>query len=244
MSINKICYTFNSENGTSLTQGFLSPQDFINFYKITLKETYKFYNNIVVYCDYDGKEYLKENGINYDFETIDFKNSYKNKYPNFNKYLTIKEQKEPFLHIDNDVILRGKFPNKSMNSDIICEKLRIFHFDNIDEFNFISPYTSSDVYKYNSLICTGLIGGTNIEVFRERFEICENAMLNNINDEITFYKIIAFEEIVLTYLAKTKNLKVVELPINKFVHFQGSNKELLRNIQSISDIPFRYFEYS
>jgi hypothetical protein len=226
--IDKLIYTYWTNNGKYYDCGFPDFNTFIKFFKISLRKSEEFYDNVIIYCDQKGADKLQENGITTDIIVVDY-NSYDfdKRFWNFPKLITYSLQDEPFLHIDTDVILTDKI---SHNSDIITEKIRPYELTT-GFHKFIKYHMNQSLRRYNEIICSGLLGGTNTQIFKDLYNISKDIVTKNM-ENVEFDNLLIIEELVLTYLAKSQKLTIIQAGNNSktpYLHFQGSHKEKLIN---------------
>lgn len=160
-------------------------------------------------------------------------------YWNFGKLLTYSLQKEPFLHVDFDTCLCDGFTIPE-SGDIITEMLR----------NYTMQKAFSDVQIFKAdrlprqLICSGLIGGYNLNVWQELFEnAVKHCTQQRFHTTPTPGKEIAYlvgvEEFCVSQLADFYNLEVQALNHNFFMHWQGADKQ--QRFGQAIDIMYNYY---
>ncbi len=223
-----IIYTYcvYDDDVKSLCCGFPYPKLFFDCASLSLqlsKDNKP--DNIVIYTSEKGKDILTKNVRNIkdcEFVITDFsKYEYDKRYWNFAKMVTYSMQSAPFLHIDFDVFLdKNCLDNIDLSADIYTEKMRSYSF----EKNFLK-YCLKKGTMPEKIICSGLLGGRNLQIFRENFKVAlENCKPTK--KKIEFEDLYAIEEFNLTLLAHEKDLVIHEIDEYSFIHFQGEAKHL------------------
>ena len=174
----------------------------------------------MVYTDKEGLENIKKLNINVDTTLIDYDEySFNKGFWNFPKLITYNLQEKPFIHIDIDSEFI-KDP-KIGDSDVITEGVRgVFNL-----FSFKRSFLGEEInsnYDAN-IVCSGLVGGSNLNVFKELFEISSDIADDFIGDP-SYDDMICIEEVVLTHLCKKNKLDIKVLDNNVFKHYYGDIK--------------------
>lgn len=221
-----ICYTYyvNPNDINTVSAGFSIPKFFFDCAELSIQlSDDNDCDNIVIYTDYVGKDILDKNVKNIskcEFVLVDWnKYDFDKRYWNFPKLITYTLQNDSFLHIDFDVFL-DKYCLKEIDyeADIFTEKLRDYTFDK----SFVK-FCSKKKILPQTIICSGLLGGSNIKVFRDNFnlalDVCKPTTRN-----IGFMDLVAIEEFALTIKAIENELTCYEINPNRFIHFQGEAK--------------------
>lgn len=222
-----LIYTYWTNNGVNISCGFTYPQMFFDCANLSLKRAKsQLFDNIIIYTDNVGRDILYKNvseskkGV--CFVIVDYASyNFDTRYWNFPKMISYNLQNEPFLHIDLDVLLEYDFYTtigENIASDVITECMR--------EYKMELPYFRYCMfkgYKPQRLICSGLIGGSNLDVFKENFIVaqksCKPTMFN-----VSFFDLVAIEEFSFSMLCLKKGLDVYGLEKDSYLHFQGTNK--------------------
>lgn len=140
----------------------------------------------------------------------------------YGKIMTYSTQKEPFLHIDNDIFIWQQFPDRVIDAEVVCQSLEM-----IDNFS-LTDYTSAMDYikKYigdapqiilNSKCKTaanmGIFGGNNLD-FIQQYCKESKAFFTDIYDSIMKsgdmkgkFNVI-YEQLLLTELAHKHQQKI------------------------------------
>ena len=214
----KIIYSFNT-NGGKIFPG--------KFYKrmaeLSVRSAKRCGYPVELYADLWGIEFFKQ--LNFPFDSYHLiepeKYGVNFSYWNFGKLLTYSLQNEPFLHVDFDTYFHEGFRIPE-SGDIITEMLR--------EYTFVRAFRDVAILDTNvlpeKLICSGLVGGYNTNIWKELFSRAEEICMKPIPvPEKAMGYLVGVEEFNLSQIAQFLKLKVVELDHNKFDHWQGENKE-------------------
>lgn len=225
--INKLIYTYWTNSGTNFTCGFPTEELFISFLTKSVQQSKLFFESVQIYTDQHGYDKLK-NKIEAIYVVVDYSiYNFDERFWNFPKLVTYNLQQAPFIHIDCDVILFEK-PN-GLDADIITEKERGSVILSKDVYPLLPEY----INKHVSIVCSGLLGGNNINIFKELFSIASEAILDKEFNSVKFNNLVAIEEIVITHLIKKDSIIFEQINQDYFVHFQGRNKANIT--QSIID---------
>lgn len=219
-----ICYTYWTNELENICCGFSFPQFFFEAAEKSLKlaSVQNLVDNIVIYTDEDGAEILKSNlpKINkLSYVIVDYsKYDFDKRFWNFPKLITYNLQKETFLHIDFDVFLKPEFSDSlDFSSDIFTEMLR--DYEHKPEFDIFDK----DGKKPEYLICSGLIGGSNLQLFKDNFKIALD-FCKPTKRELNFFDLVAIEEYCFTKLAISRGLTAQSFDKSTYSHFQGKCK--------------------
>lgn len=216
-------YTYWSKEGENVDCGFGFPQFFFECAGKSIRTAFKNYESVIIYTDSIGKSILETNIpevkdckiVTIDYSEYDFDS----RYWNFPKMITYSLQEEPFIHIDFDVFLKDDF-SKQTNTvyDIYSETIREYGYvkKHLDKF-------SKDGKMPNKIICSGIIGGNNIEVFKKNFEIAKE-VCKPTKKKVHFEDLWAIEEYSFTKLAVDMGLHALEFEQDSYLHFQGKYK--------------------
>ncbi len=221
----RICYTYWIEKIENISCGFGFPSFFFETANKSILTAAKQFREIVIYTNEIGKDILINNveaSRLCEFVVIDYSQyDFDKRYWNFPKLITYSMQEKPFMHIDFDVFLRDGFASQLIEgADIYTEMMREYEYvSNFDKFSEFGA-------KPKKIICSGILGGCNIDIFRTNFEIAKNVCKKNSKSKIVFEDLYAIEEYMFTILACLSNLTVQELNPLSYLHFQGKNKEL------------------
>lgn len=221
-----LLFTYWTNKGKNISCGFSHPEYFFDVADMCLFYAKQHnFENIVIYTDIYGKEILTKNllqisGVNIEVVFYD-EYDFDERYWNFPKLITYNLQNEPFLHIDFDVFLKSAgIMDFDTTTDIYTEMLREYKLKK----EFIKYLFIKKVFPYQ-LICSGLIGGSNMQVFKDNFKLAEKKCVKSIWN-VNFFDLIAIEEFSFTQLCAERKLRIHELDKSKYDHFQGVLKGL------------------
>ena len=214
----RIIYSFDTQQGKVIPGSF-----FTKMAELSVFSANKVGVPVELYTDMQGIEYFKTTKCKFDsIHIVDFAQfGITTGYWNFGKLFTYSIQTEPFLHIDFDVYLHPGFVIPK-DADIITEMLR--------EYSFVQGFKDIAIFNTNvipeKLICSGLLGGYNLKIWKELFEhakrVCKNPIPNQ--DKAMSY-LVGVEEYNLSLLADFYRIRPTELNKHYYSHFQGGEKE-------------------
>lgn len=253
----KICQTLwsNHKNLLEDSFGWLSPQHHLMAWAYSCLKLREFYPNVELYTDSFGAEILiYVLNLPYTACHTEYDNlKYNPSLWALPKILTYRKQIEPFIHVDGDVFIFGKFSNKLEKADLLAQNLevstsyynnlfspikkRIKYFPDFFKENLFSTYPQA----YNA----GILGGCNLELiqeytgeaikFAEQNHTCQsNSNLNIIFEQLLFYSIAKTHKIkVQCYFDKKYNdngyslnefADFLSIPDKKYLHLIGPLK--------------------
>lgn len=222
-----IVYTYWTNEGTNYINGYYNEDLFKKLFMLSVNSLNKY--NITIYTDQHGFNYLKTFLPEYvRYELVDYSQyEFNKKFWNFPKLITYSLQNEAFIHVDYDLFFL-KEPNFT-KCDIITEKTR-YHYI----FKTFADRLKLPIDKFPlNIVCSGLIGGTNTDIFKELFNIAKKAVITEI--DVHFNHLVSIEEIMLTSLINSSNLKVYEVE-EKFIHLQGTQKKYDKHLNEVNEI--------
>jgi hypothetical protein len=181
------------------------------------------YNNITLYANDAGAKLLID-ALELPYTNIflshtDLKGIDKNLWA-LPKLYTYSLQEEPFLHIDGDVFLFGKLPDRLFNAELIAQNMEeATHYYTstqlqiIDHFTYFPNCVKIDFESHIPIraVNAGILGGSNIEFIKE---YCSQAFRYVSNNAQHLSKIDAdrfnvfFEQHLFYSLAKERNLLI------------------------------------
>lgn len=186
----------------------------------------KFYKNVVLFTDKNGK-YVLIDVLKLPYDEVIVKLDDINEYDEdlwaIGKLYTYSLQDEPFLHVDNDVFIWEPFEQKLFDYPLIVqnlEKQSPFYENLSKEIKGNFPFIIEDMNEYlentgvvqgYSGINAGIIGGNDVCFFKEytkkafEFINLNYKKLNKIN--VGWFNII-YEQSLFYCIAKNKELKI------------------------------------
>ncbi len=158
-------------------------------------------------------------------------------------------QKEPFIHVDNDVFIWEKFPERLEKAPICCQNYEHLSDDYQEGLRIIKDYTSQDISLFHKLandydlkkyhaLNAGILGGNDVNFIREysnyslNFFNSRKEELSKVGENLGFLNIV-LEQLCVGYLSQQKNIRVECLK-----HIDDFN-ELINNIIDIYAAPIR-----
>lgn len=228
-----IVYTYWSNGLKNIDCGFAIPSFFFMCAEKSLRSALncKGVDKVVIYTDKFGYELLKTNLHNVngvkvvivDYSQYDFDE----RFWNFPKMITYTLQKEPFIHIDFDVILQPNFLTEIRpHSDILTECVR-WNWRTDDKRNELLDYFDNGGSKDYFTICSGLLGTDNIDcldAFQENFEVAKEYCKSGNFEDVEFVQKWGIEEYNFTKICNKKGYRATPFISETFVHYQGANK--------------------
>ncbi|MEW7290537.1 DUF6734 family protein [Aquimarina sp. 2304DJ70-9] len=183
----------------------------------------KFYSQNELYTDQRGKELfhdLLELPYSKIHTKLDSLNDYNPKLWALGKLVACADQKEPFIHLDNDIFIWDKVSYEIDNYDIIAQNVEedfpnyskafgymLTNFESIPQELIHSFYKNGKILAHNA----GFIGGKNFDFFQElknkAFNLIETNTHHLKNLDIGIFNTI-FEQQLGHALTENKNLKV------------------------------------
>lgn len=235
-----------------LNGGWLKPKYYYFALAYSCLSIKKFYPHIELITDNFGADLLI-NKLNLPYTKVSLLPDSINDLPTglwaYPKIYSYSIQEEPFIHIDNDVFLWNKFPDKIENSELIVqnyEKLTTdydialdFMMDNFTDLpSYIKRGNEYNKYNYQS-INAGIFGGNDIKFIKfytnEAFKFINNNLLNiKKSPHKTGVLNVVFEQLTFFQLAKIKNKQIDTL-------FNKSFYENMVNMLRFEMVPIEYY---
>lgn len=210
----KAVYTYWNNNGNKPYMNFSSKETFIEMATESIRLANNIFDSVTIYTDDIGYSFINGLFDNVNIEIIDF-GKFRTSFWNYPKLVTYSIQTEPFVHLDFDFLLK-EISDDILEADIISEKIRgrlIPHKDAL--------FLNDEIWlSTNQIICSGCLGGNNLDVFKE-LKYHADKYVNNYDLIVNFNTLVAIEEVYLTYLSIKYNLKVKTLNTKYYTHHQS-----------------------
>ena len=245
-----IVQTFWSGGKDLLTDsfGWISPQHNLMSWALSCLSLKQNYEDVILYTDSMGykifHDYLqlpyKEIIIQYD----DL-NCHQNLWA-YPKLLTYSIQDKPFMHVDGDVYLPNKLPEKIEAGELIAQNAEIgtAYYKNMANWIMEAPVSIPDflfeemnkdsISSYNA----GIIGGNDLKFIKEYCQtafkfIADNRLADVDNEIVSINYNILFEQVLFHCLVEKKN-KTVSTVIAHSVLDNGYTYDEFCNFYSFS----------
>jgi hypothetical protein len=162
--------------------GFNSEQSLMECFALSVNYSKKWFKEVHLITDYKGKELVDDYNLTFDEINTDLEHVLKNvdkKNWAIGKIYSMKIQKKPFIHIDNDVILFKKLPDDMLKKEIIFQNSEkenypyyddLLYYDKIHYKNKPYWYNTDNVEAYNC----GIIGMNKLDLLDYWWESCLN----------------------------------------------------------------------
>lgn len=177
----KIVYTYYPVLNKQITES--------EIYSLTLSVLWikKFYKNVFLYTDKKTKKLINELKIPFDVIDTDILNEVNTKTFSIPKLLVYSNQNEPFLHLDNDLILYKKFNFDNDNKIIFSFNEGLSEINSYTKYHnqFFKTYVNSldkifnnlddNFLKHISLSEVGnmsVFGGINYKIIQTASDYC------------------------------------------------------------------------
>lgn len=211
----------------------------------------KYYPNIELVTDtYGYKLLIEEFGLPYTKVNLSLNNF--DADPNLwalAKVYSYGLQNEPFIHIDNDIFIWGKFPERIEKASLCCQNLEQLSLDYQEGLNLIKTHIPSKSNIFNEFIDNnnlmnlyavnaGILGGNDIDfikTYSKNVLDFYNHQINKfslIGEKIGLLNII-LEQLSFGVLAQKKGIKIEYL--KQIIEFD----ELINDIIDIYSAPIR-----
>lgn len=185
-------------------------------------------------------------------DTLDKINNYPSEFWALGKIIAYSEQKQPFIHIDFDLFIPDRFPERielAQNVAYAFEGLDSFlrntYSSKIETIKENSPklYGYEEVFECINPLNAGIIGGHNLDVFEELKRMALDFIKNNchivkISKNEPFCLNVIFEQWFYGYILSKSNINAEilidtaewncstlnDLYVGKIVHLMGNAK--------------------
>ena len=170
----------------------------------------------ILYTTHDCVKYFANFEIvNYD-EIIESDFNMKDidsRYWNYSKIWTYAHQDEPFLHIDFDTVILDNFTIP--DTDVVVERARPYEI--CDD---IQAHSIEGCLLPSKLLCSGFIGGKNLDIFKELYEYATIRCSKEYNKDIdvSYEHLNSIEELAFSQLVAKNKLNYDVLTPGRFVH--------------------------
>lgn len=200
--------------------GFNSEEIFIKCLSISLEMSKKFFTHVELVTDIKGKELLIDKyGLSFTSVSIELEEALKDidsKHWAIGKIYACKIQKEPFIHIDNDVIWSKKphidllsadacFQQSEVMKDVGLNDIRPY-INLVNNFRVDSKYID---WNFKESYNCGILGFNRLDIldiwWNEALKYIEYIDNYNVEYEITS---LVFEQFYITNLCNYFNYKV------------------------------------
>ena len=223
----------------------------------------RYYPNIELVTDLAGKKILIDQ-LKLPYTSVkvelDCLNTYPEKLWALGKLFAYGLQNEPFIHVDNDIFIWEKFNDEIEKAQLLAQHVDdeeghySFAIKHLKERGMIFPsviQTDLEIYNRFNASNAGIIGGNNIDFFKEYVKLAfefVDANFNKIDKTLigASYAII-YEQYLYSALAREKNIKIElflkgkENNIINLVNFMNKyGKKKYVHLQSSSKFFFEY----
>jgi len=218
--INRIVYTYWTQEGENYTQNFTSFEKMIEIFNLSLLKSKSLVDKVVMYTDLLGKIKLNEAGIDMDCVVVDYSlHKFNPQFWNYPKIITCSMQTERFLHLDMDLILEENPSEDFMRSELVCEKTRM-----LSQMRYERSFLPKELLNHYTpkLVCSGALGG-NVSIFKKLKEV--TSLIVKVKGDITDSNRFTLEEVTLTCLATLNSIVPTSIDC-KYSHIQGKLKKI------------------
>lgn len=219
----RVVQTYWTNKGRDVTCGFTFPDAFIKMANVSVCSLLEAGHTVSIYTDKDGMAFLHpkliaSNMVDWHIVNYD-KYDFDKRFWNFPKLVTYSMQEKPFIHVDLDIAVKEGFASGvDLKEDFIfTELIRPINYEDY------AKYVGS-TYYFDQLICSGILGGTPLEMWKVLFEKAKVFCKSGVHDKVTFEMLVAIEEFETTKLVKRFDAKVIEADKTTFTHMCGANK--------------------
>jgi hypothetical protein len=206
--------------------GWLSRKYYYMAWTLSCMQFRRYYPNVELVTDSRGQQLLIDK-LNLPYTRIRNELDCLNHYPSslwtLPKIYTYKIQEEPFIHADGDVFIWEKFGNTIECARLCSQQIVVDHkpqyivMEEIEKnFNYIPECIRNDRKQNVKLKISnaGLIGGTDLDFFREYANLANDFVERNI-DKLKYIKSgvfgMIFEEYLFYCFAKEKGIEITYL---------------------------------
>jgi hypothetical protein len=174
--IKRAVYSLWTKPMNGKTVGFNTEKNLIDCFALSLHYTKKWFDEVHLVTDFEGKDLVERYGLSFDNIDTSLEHVMMGIYENhwsLGKIYACKLQKEPFIHIDIDVILFKPLPDKFLKSDAAFQNLETesqkywykWLLDHAEK-NYVSKPKWFDTEKVKAYNC-GVIAFNKLDVIQE-----------------------------------------------------------------------------
>lgn len=186
---------------------------------------HKYYPHIELYTDSFGVELFKDVlklPYNKFYTNLDDINNIDQTLWAYAKIMTYSLQKEPFLHVDNDIFIWSAFSEKLLQSDVVCQSLEVIEKLSQTDYQIAVDYIKHNIKSAPEIIVNsncesaanmGIFGGCNIDFIQQYCKASKVFFSNTYNEMVRSGNLIGkfnvvFEQLMLTEMANTHNQEI------------------------------------
>jgi hypothetical protein len=194
MKIIQTLYANNYSKPISNRFGWLRPEYHLMSWALSCLQIKKFYGKVHLYANTSGADLLV-NQLKLPYDTVNI--SHDNLVlANENlwalpKIFTYSLQKEPFLHIDGDVLLFDALPKNLLRNDLIAQNIeeatkfyQTTQTELMNNFEYFPDCIRKDFYSEKPInaVNAGILGGQNIRFFQNYTDLAFTYLQNNVDN--------------------------------------------------------------
>lgn len=264
----KAVYSFFNTTGNPLQSArhWLNPEFFLYTWIITTHQSASKFNNVQLVTDSTSKKLFEKLQLPFTEIRTDLDSilDYDKEFWALGKIKAYQIQEEPFIHIDNDVILFENFSEEILKSKIVfqnkeagdwfrnCYEPQVSYLDRVN-YNLPSTWKKAN-YAVNCgiYLCNDL--DYNKKYCKEAFQLVDNNYYKILNSGSAHSYSVIFEQFMAANVAEQMNIKPKFLSENnieeeynqyKYVHIWGEkrNQNWFDNIKKIAERDYpRHYE--
>ena len=128
MNFVQSCWSCNQKDFLRLNAGWFAPEYNLMSWALSCLQLEKYHNHVTLYADKVAAKILSDTlqlPYNQVIGDLDKLNRYNPGLWAVSKIDTYSRQKEPFLHIDNDVFIWQKFDDNLLKGDLIAQNMEV-----------------------------------------------------------------------------------------------------------------------
>lgn len=215
-----ICQTLWTQNKDLMKEsfGWLTPQHHLMGWALSVTKLVQHYNAVNLYTDSNGKKVLIDGlGLPYVKTIIDYDDF---NYPSYlwalPKLLTYAKQRQPFLHVDGDIMLWQPFEESLLSGELIAQNLErgTEYYQNcfwplLNELIYVPQILKENLVSHKMMAYNaGIIGGRDLSFFKRFVSLAVKFIDKNRNCKLDGNFNMIAEQLLFFSIAKKENKNV------------------------------------
>lgn len=186
----KAVYTLWEDSRKKINGGFGNQKDLATFLYLSVMYSKKQFDTVELVTNKAGKEIVESFKIPFDDVKVVLDGFDHNLDPDlwaYAKLYSYSIQDEPFIHIDNDVILWDKVPEETLKQDLFFQNKEHLsdHLGYVNLLRLSASHMPKKLLQYNPVYAynCGVVGANNLDIIRDWFHEVTEYLFGARNNE-------------------------------------------------------------
>lgn len=237
-----------ANNDSRSLGGWLEKKHYYMSWALSCLRLREYYDGVELVTDHYGKSLLIDK-LRLPYSNFNITLNQLDRYSPYlwtiGKIHTYSIQKEPFIHVDNDVFIWSKFRFELETASIVAQNVENnkLYYQRVLETMVREFFLPEDIKKYiandigNVLVSnTGIVGGDRVDFFKRYAKIVFkiiNSNLSNLHKVNIGAFSIAVEQYLFYFLAQKENMKITYL-IDEAINYEADSRLI-----KFYEVPFK-----